>query len=164
MIFPPASISVLAWFRGVMRTGPDDVGKTWVWLSAYEKEARKRTKEMRRSKFMVDPQIDSNAAAIITVGTEDEICRRCYAAVSQPVHSPEWQSDSEPRFHSSRRGVRSLLGLSTFELNARGTSCADIARMPRMCSARAVRSSNSTGCRVASSSWFAKALLERFRI
>src|SRR5690348_8234182 len=54
MNFPPASISVLAWFRGVMRTGPDEVVNTCVWLSACEKEARNKTRQARRSKFIFD--------------------------------------------------------------------------------------------------------------
>ena len=45
MIFPPASMSVLAWFSGVILTGPADVGKTCVWDAEYasgtkQKESR----------------------------------------------------------------------------------------------------------------------------
>src|SRR5262249_49611121 len=54
MNFPPASMSVLAWFRGVMRTGPDEVGNTWVWSSACEKDGKNRTEQMRHSGFMVN--------------------------------------------------------------------------------------------------------------
>ena len=66
MNFPPAAMSVLAWFRGVMRTGPDEVGKIWVWLSACEKEAKDRTEQIRHSKFMVDLEPIATASVMIT--------------------------------------------------------------------------------------------------
>jgi actin-related protein len=48
MVFPPASISVLAWKIGVILTGPAEVGKVWVALSEWADERRAKIRHVRR--------------------------------------------------------------------------------------------------------------------